>query len=442
MVEHDPDALLAGVLETISEVVAESEADVAGIGIASQTESFVVWDPATGQAVTPIVSWQDQRADEWCRALAGRPEAALVHARTGLGLGSAFSAPKLRWLFERDLALRDRAEAGELLFGDIACWLAWHVSGGADHVTEPSNACRSLLVDLATLRWDGQLLELFGVPEAVLPEIRPSDDVGLRTSSAAIGFDAPLQAMLGDQPAALYGQGCTSEGLATLTIGTGAFAWLNVGSARPEPPPGVLATVAWEKRSAGPTYALEAYGANAGNALSLFPSLGFPSVDALEELDWSRPHPLVVLAPAGLGTPLWHGADRITVLGANSQTRPADLAAASLAGVAHQIVDALGALDHDGTAHTLRVGGGLSAHNGLLQAIADLSGRALDVAAEPEATARGIAALTAEALGLLDGDAPVPAIVRRVEPRLADDGRERERSRWREALDIHVRTGP
>jgi glycerol kinase len=441
MVEHDPDALLAGALEAVSEIVGQGHGDVGGIGIASQTESFVVWDRSTGQPAIPVVSWQDQRAEERCRALAGRPEAAFVRAKTGLGLDSTFSAPKLGWLFERDATLRRRAETGELAFGDVACWLAWHLTGGVEHVTEPSNACRSLLVDLATRRWDGRLLELFGVPEPVLPQIRPSDAIGLVASTPSLGFEAPLQAMLGDQPAALYGQGCTSEGLATLTIGTGAFVWLNVGSARPEPPPGVLATVAWEKRAAGPTYALEAYGANAGNAFGLYPDLGFPPADTLEALDWSRPHPVVVMAPAGLGTPLWHGADRLTVLGASSRTTPADLAAAALAGVAHQIADALGALDHDGSADSLRVGGGLSAHGALLQAVADLSGRVLEVAADPEATARGIATLAAEAVGLLDGEALAPAIARRIDPRLDDDGRTRERSRWQEALDVHVQTG-
>jgi len=441
MVEHDPDALLGGVLESISEVAAQGHGDVAGIGIASQTESFLLWDRATGEPATPVLSWQDQRADEPCRALAGRPEAAVVRARTGLGLDSAFSAPKLQWLFERDNALRSRAEAGELLFGDIACWLAWHLSGGAGHVTEPSNACRSLLVDLATLRWDAELLELFGVPAVVLPEIRPSDDVGLLASGAAIAFEAPLGAMLGDQPAALYGQGCTTRDQAALTLGTGAFSWLNAGSAPPEPPPGVLATVAWEKRVAGPTYALEAYCANAGNALRLFPDLGFPPAETLEAPDWSRPHPVVVMAPAGLGTPRWHGVDRITVLGATSATTSEDLGAAALAGVAHQIADALGALDHDGSADFMRVGGGLSGHEALVQAVADLSGRELEVSADPDTTARGVAALAGEAVGFLDGEAGGGDVVYRVSPRLEAGARARERSRWQEALDVHVRTG-
>ncbi len=179
-----------------------------------------------------------------------------VRAKTGLELDPTFSAPKLAWLFDADPPLRQRAEAGDLLFGDVACWLGWHLCGGAAHVTEPSNACRSLLVDLETLRWDEELLDLFGVPAALLPEIRPSDEPGVRASGAVIGHEAPLAAMLGDQPAALYGQGCTSPGMATLTLGTGAFLWLNKGAERPEPPAGVLATVAWEKRASGPTYAL------------------------------------------------------------------------------------------------------------------------------------------------------------------------------------------
>lgn len=439
MVEHDPDELLAGTLEAISDVIARVGAAVGAIGIATQTESFVLWERGTGRAVTPVVSWQDQRAGDLCATLGRRRLAATIRAKTGLALDPTFSAPKLAWLFGADVTLRERAEAGELLFGDIAAWLAWHLSGGAAHVTEPSNACRSLLVDLESLRWDRELLDLFGVPEALLPEIRPSDDPGVNASGAVIGFEAPLGAMLGDQPAALYGQGCTSPRMATLTLGTGAFLWLNVGAERPNPPTGVLATAAWTKRESGPTYALEAFCANAGNALSLLPLLGFAADGASRTPEWSRPHPVVVPAPAGLGTPRWHGADRITVVGASSTTTAADLAAATLAGVAHQITDALEAVDAGGSADVLRVGGGLSAHEGLLQAVADLSGLTLEVASDPEATARGIATLAAEATGQLDGDIAAPTIARRVAPRLDDGGRERERSRWEQALEVHVR---
>ena len=358
-----------------------------------------------------------------------------MRTKTGLPLDPTFSAPKLAWLFEADPSLRERAEAGGLAFGDVACWLAWHLGGGEAHVTEPSNACRSLLLDLATLRWDEGLLDLFGVPRALLPEIRPSDDPGIRASGAAIGLDAPVAAMLGDQPAALYGQGCREPRTATLTLGTGAFLLLNVGAEPPEPPPGVLASPAWVRHAAGPTYVLEAFCANAGNALGLLPALGF----APGAPDWSRPHPVVVPAPAGLGTPHWHGADRITVLGASSTTTAADLGAATLAGVAHQVADALEAVEASTAAEVLRVGGGLSAHEGLLQAVADLSGLTLEVSADPEATARGIAALAAEAVGFLDEDVQAPAILSRVAPRLDDDGRARERARWQEALEVHMR---
>ena len=440
LVEHDPDELLAGALEAVSEVVAGVGRTVAGIGLATQTESFVLWERGTGRAVSPVVSWQDQRAAELCAAIGERPDAAAIQTTTGLPLDPTFSAPKLAWLFAADAALRARARTGDLLFGDVACWLAWHVSGGAAHVTEPSNACRSLLVDLETLRWDAGLLDLFGVPVALLPEIRPSDDPGVHTSGAVVGFEAPLAAMLGDQPAALYGQGCTSPRMAALTLGTGAFLWLNVGSERPQPPLGVLATAAWDRRALGPTYALEAFCANAGNALGLLPALGFATADGASPApDWSRSHPVIVPAPAGLGTPRWHGADRITVLGASSTTTAADLAAAGVAGVAHQVADALEALDARCSADVLRVGGGLATHKGLLQAVADLSGLTLEVSAELEATARGIAALAADAVGLLDGDVAPPPIACRVAPRLDQGGRARERSRWEDAVDVHVR---
>ncbi len=438
-VEHDPDELLAGAVQAISEVVAGVGGGVAGIGIASQTESFVLWERDTGRPVSPVVSWQDQRAGELCAAIGRRPEAAAIPTKTGLELDPTFSAPKLAWLFAADGALRVHAETGDLLFGDVASWLAWHLCGGAAHVTEPSNACRSLLVDLETLDWDVGLLDLFGVPVALLPEIRPSDDPGVHTSGGVVGLETPLAAMLGDQSAALYGQGCTSPRMAALTLGTGAFLWLNVGSERPQPPTGVLATAAWDRRATGPTYALEAFCANAGNALSLLPALGFTAAGgASPQPDWSRPHPVIVAAPAGLGTPRWHGADRITMLGASSATTAADLAAAGVASVAHQIADALEALDTRNSADVLRVGGGLSAHEGLLQAVADLSGLTLEVAAELEPTARGIATLAADAMGLLDGDIAPTSIASRVAPRLDEGGRARERSRWEDALDVHV----
>ena len=441
VVEHDPDELLTGALETITAVAADVGGGVAAIGIANQTESFVLWERDSGRAVSPIVSWQDQRAGELCAAIAERPGADAIAATTGLALDPTFSAPKLAWLFAADSALRERAERGEIVFGDLASWLSWHLCAGAAHVTEPSNACRSLLVDLETLRWDAGLLDLFGVPDGLLPEIRPSDDPGVHVAGTVVGFEAPLAAMLGDQPAALYGQGCTSPRMAALTLGTGAFLWLNVGSRRPQPPPGVLATAAWERRGSGPTYALEAFCANAGNALGMLPALGFAggAGDTSTAPDWSSPHPIVVPAPAGLGTPRWHGADRITVLGAGSTTTAADLAMAGVAGVAHQIADALEAVDARRSADVLRVGGGLAAHEALLQAVADLSGLTLEVAADLEATARGIAALAAEAAGVLDGDTAAHAVARRVAPALDERGRIRERSRWEHALEVHVR---
>lgn len=435
-VEHDPEELLRGALETISEVERQLRGTVVALGIASQTESFVVWERETGRAVSPVVSWQDQRAGALCAEIAKRPGAARIQASTGLPLEATFSAPKLAWLFERDPLLHARAGSGELLFGDVASWLAWHLSAGEGHVTEPSNACRSLLLDLDRLRWDEGLLELFGVPESMLPEVRPSDDPAVSVRAGVAGFEAPIAALLGDQPAALYGHGCTSPGQSALTLGTGAFVWLNAGPTRPPAPPGVLATVAWSRRASGSTYALEAFSANAGNALDVLGGIGFRTAEG--PIDWTRALPVVIPAPAGLGTPHWAGGDRISVLQATSTTTAEDLAAAAVAGVAHQIVDALEALGAEALARPPRVGGGLSAHEGLVQSVADLSGRTLEIAADPEATARGVAALAGDAVGTLDDDAGAPSVARRVEPRLDDIGRERERARWSEALAAHL----
>jgi glycerol kinase len=440
MVEHDPDAVLAGALSALAEVRDACGGEVAGLGIANQTETFVLWERGSGRAVTPLVSWQDQRAEEICRALASEPAAERIAAVTGLALDPTFSAPKLAWLFGRDPALRARAETGELAFGDIACWLAWHLSAGAGHVSEPSNACRSLLLDIGSTAWDDGLLDLFGVPAALLPEVRDSDGSGLITSARVAGFEAPVAAVLGDQQSALYGQGCTRPRMAALTLGTGAFVWMNAGGGRPDPPAGVLATVAWQTGREGRIYALEAFGANAGNALAVLRGSGL--VDAnwrMHEPDWRRPHPVVVPAPAGLGTPHWHGADRVTVLGASSATTAADLAAAWVAGVAHQVADALAAQERSGGIDVLRVGGGLAADRALLQAVADLSGRVLEVAADLEATARGIATLAATSAGVLEPGAGGHAVADRVAPALDAAGRERERARWRDALEVHMR---
>jgi glycerol kinase len=440
MVEHDPGALLAGALAAIAEIRSGCAGEVAAVGIADQTETFVLWERESGRAVTPVVSWQDQRAEELCRALAAEPAAERVAAVTGLALDPTFSAPKLAWLLGRDPALLARSEAGELAFGDVACWLAWHLSGGAGHVSEPSNACRSLLLDIGSAAWDEDLLDLFGVPAALLPQVRDSDGSGLAISGQAAGFEAPVAAMLGDQQAALYGQGCTAPRMAALTLGTGAFAWMNAGGERPGRPHGVLATIAWQTARDGRTYALEAFGANAGNALGVLRASGLVDADwRTRAPDWRRPHPVVVPAPAGLGTPHWHGADRITVLGASSATTADDLAAAWVAGVAHQVADALAAQAASGGIDVLRVGGGLAADRALLQAVADLSGRVLEVAADLEATARGIAALAAASAGVLDAGAGGHAVAHRVEPALDAAGREQERARWREALEVHMR---
>lgn len=441
MVEHDPAELLAGVQGALAEVQEELDRPVAGIGIANQTETFLLWDAESGEAVTPLISWQDQRAAELCDRLSGEPAAARVAAVTGLGLDPTFSAPKLAWIFERDPALHRRAAAGELCFGDVACWLAWTLVAGAGHVSEPSNACRSLLLDLDTLDWDEGLLDLFGVPRRLLPEVRPSDDSGLHTAGAVAGFQAPVAAMLGDQPAALFGQGCTRPRMAALTLGTGAFLWLNAGAGRPQPPEGVLATAAWDSRRAGRAYALEAFCANAGNALAVLARIGLGDAAAASAPKWARRRPMVVPAPAGLGTPHWHPADRITLLGAGSMTTPADLAAAGMAGIAHQIADALEALDAAHSTDILRVGGGLARNRELLQTVADLSGFPLEVAADLEATARGIAAMATLATGGQLTEA-AHEVAETVSPALAEEPRRAERRRWREALAVHMAEAP
>ena len=236
-VEHDADELLGSVLGAVADALGQagaSWADVAGIGLAAQTETFVVWERGSGRPVYPAISWRDSRAAGLCDELRRAGHEAEIRARTGLPLQPAFSAAKLSWLLGSVPGARRRAAAGDLLFGDVNSWLTWNLSGGV-HVTEPSMAARTMLFSLATSAWDPALLDLFGIPAPILPPVTSTAGRLAVTDPRACGGRAVIGASIGDQQAALYGQRCWSEGMAKLTLGTGAFLWCHAGAGAARP---------------------------------------------------------------------------------------------------------------------------------------------------------------------------------------------------------------
>jgi len=391
--------------------------DVLALGIANQTETFVVWDRETGRPVHPAIVWQDRRTVDACGAL--REHAGLVRARTGLELDATFPATKLRWLLDRV------GDSGGLAYGDVASWLLYRLGGV--WTCDAGNAGRSLLCPLGGDDWDDELLELFGVPRAILPPIVDSDAI-----DAVVGGVA-VRAAIGDQQASLFGLRCFEPGAAKVTLGTGAFVLASAGETAPSPPPGVLASCAWRRASAT-TYALEGFVPAAGAAVDWFARIGAlpggPELDAL--LAEGREGVVCVPALAGLGTPTWDAGARGVVLGLGLDTTRADLARAVVDGILHQVADAVEAIGVD----ALWVDGGLSRSGWIVQRLADLGGVRVRRTPRADSTALGAAMLAGLAAGVwsrVDEIPPIPADIV-AEPGLGDRAAERER--WAAARQL------
>ena len=403
LVEQDPEALVASAVEAIERAGA---GEVEALGIANQTETFVVWDRATGNPVHPAIVWQDRRTDEACAAL--REHAGLVRERTGLELDATFPATKLRWVL-------DRAD-GDLAYGDVASWLLHRLAGV--HVTDAGNAGRSLLCPLGGGDWDDELLDLFGIPRALMPPIVDSDAV------EATAHGIPVTAAAGDQQASLFGLRCWEPGTAKVTLGTGAFVLAQAGTAAPRPPDGILASCAW-RRAETTSYALEGFIPTAGAAVDWFARIGaLPPAKELEPLlQGSRPGPICV--------PVLTGA-RGALLGLDLGTTRADLARAVVDGVLHQVADAVEAI---GTLTTLCVDGGLSRSDWIARRLADLAGVRVERAARADSTAIGAATMAGLAAGVWKHPAELPEIPADLVAEPQED-RTAERERWAEARDL------
>ncbi|MGH6820078.1 MAG: FGGY family carbohydrate kinase, partial [Methylocella sp.] len=342
-VEHDPQTIWRDVLSTAREVIAKATAPVAAIGIANQRETTVVWDRADGTPIYPAIVWQDRRTAAECERLRRDGIEALVRGRTGLLLDPYFSATKLAWILDHAAGARARAERGELAFGTIDSFLLWHLTGGKVHATDAANASRTMLFDIHRQCWDGDLLKLFDIPEALLPEVHDNSFHYGVTTPGLFGEAIPVAGMAGDQHAALVGQACLDAGMAKATYGTGCFFLLNSGEQVLSPSKGMLTTMAY--RAGGrPTYAVEGSIFAAGATLKwLRDRLGLiqdmSQTGAMAAEIGGNEGVYLVPAFTGLGAPHWDPDARGLICGLTLNTNPAHLVRAALESAAYQTFD-------------------------------------------------------------------------------------------------------
>lgn len=414
-VEHNPQEILFSQLGSCTELIARhglAAADVAAIGIDNQRETTIVWDPATGAPVCNAIVWQCRRTAETVERICGAPEVReMVRAKTGLLPDAYFSASKIAWILENVPGARERAEAGELLFGTVDAWLIWVLTGGLVHATDPTNASRTMLYNIHEGRWDEELLALFGIPASMMPEVRPSSGIFGETSYPGLPAGIPIMGVAGDQQAALFGQCCFAPGEAKNTYGTGCFMLLNTGSEARTSEHGLVTTIAAAPPDAPATqYALEGSVFVAGALIQwLRDELGIIRTAAeTEALARSVPDTggvYIVPAFTGLGAPWWKPDARGAILGLTRGTSRAHIARAALEALAYQISDLADAMaaDAGGALDVLNVDGGASANDFLMQFQADLLGRELRRPANTETTSLGAAYLAGLASGFWSG---------------------------------------
>lgn len=380
-VEHDAMEIWRTTQALIAEVMAAANCrvmDIAAIGITNQRETVVVWDKLTGRPIHPAIVWQDTRTDELCRRLATEGGQDRLRAKTGLPIATYFSGPKLQWLLDHIPGSRERARRGELLFGTIDTWLIWNLTGGI-HITDPSNASRTLLMNLATLDWDEELLALMDIPRPMLPAIRSSSEIYGHATGQLAGV--PVAGNLGDQQAALFGQTCFSPGEAKNTYGTGCFMLLNTGTERIESTHGLLTTVAYRLGDATPVYALEGSVAISGALVQwLRDNLGLikhaAEVETLANTVTDNGGIYIVPAFSGLFAPYWRADARGTIVGLTRYVNKGHFARAALEATAYQTREILDAMRMD-SGHalgTLKVDGGMVTNDTLMQFQSDLLG--------------------------------------------------------------------
>ena len=410
-VEHDPMEIWASERRALAEITSHIDPrQVAAIGITNQRETTILWDRRTGEPIHNAIVWQCRRTAPFCDGLKAQGLGETIAEKTGLLIDAYFSASKIRWLLDNVPGARERVERGELCFGTVDSWLIWQLSGGAVHVTDYSNASRTMLFNIHTLRWDEELCELFGIPMSILPRpVGNSEVYGLvaRDLPELEGLAGiPICGSIGDQPAALFGQGCFHPGEAKNTYGTGCFTLMNVGREAVRSRAGLVTSVGWSV-GGETSYALEGSVFNAGSTiqwlrdeLKLIDSA--PECDRLAESVPDSGGVVIVPAFTGLGAPYWDMYARGTILGLTRGSTRAHIARAVLDAISLQVTDLVRAMNADAPCPitTLRVDGGASVSDILMQIQADLLGIPVDRPAQVETTAFGAAALAGLAAGV------------------------------------------
>jgi glycerol kinase len=415
-VEHDPRDIWSSQAGVAAEALTRAgvaASAVEAIGITNQRETTIVWDRATGQPVYNAIVWQDRRTAGYCDELKARGLEPMVRAKTGLPVDAYFSATKIRWILDHVEGAREKARSGRLAFGTVDAWLLWHLTRGALHATDVTNAARTMLFDIHALRWDEELLELFEIPRSMLPEVRSSSEVYGHTAAALFASEIPLAGVAGDQHAALFGQMCMQPGMVKNTYGTGCFLVMNTGAQPVESSHNLVTTIAWQLggnaggKAGGQTqYALEGSIFIAGAVVQwLRDGLGLiRSAAEIEALAASVPHSdgvYFVPAFAGLGAPHWNAHARGSLFGVTRGTTAAHIARAALDSIAYQSYDVLAAMEADlgMRINELRVDGGACANNLLMQFQADLLGVDVVRPRSSESTALGAGYLAGLAVG-------------------------------------------
>jgi len=446
-VEHDPQEIWASQIGVAVEALGRAgiaPADVAAIGITNQRETTIVWDRETGEPVHHAIVWQDRRTAEFCEQLKADGASPLIQRKTGLLIDAYFSASKIRWILDQVPGARKRAEAGQLAFGTVDSWLIWKLTHGQVHATDVSNASRTMLFDIHRLTWDAELLDLFGVPQSMLPAVQASSG-RFGDVATALGLGSvPIAGVAGDQQAALFGQMCRRTGMSKNTYGTGCFLLQNIGASATPSRHQLVTTVAW-KIDGRVEYALEGSVFIGGAVVQwLRDGLGLIRNAAdVEPLALSVPDSggvLLVPAFAGLGAPHWDPFARGTLVGITRGTTAAHVARAALESIALQVADLLDAMSADCgiAASELRADGGAAANDTLMQIQADLLGVPVVRPAVTETTALGAAYLAGLGAGVwrsADDLVGQWRVDRRFEPRMPRADAARLRSRWADAVE-------
>jgi glycerol kinase len=450
-VEHDADEICTVTMKVISDALrngAVTSDDIEAIGITNQRETVVVWDRQTGKPVHRAIVWQDRRTARYCDELKAKGLEETIRDKTGLVIDPYFSGTKLKWLLDNVSGLRGRAERGEIAFGTIDSWLVYRLTGGQVHITDYTNASRTLLYNIRDLRWDPELLELLDIPEAMLPEVRPSSEVyGYTDPQMFFGTrNIPVAGIAGDQQAALFGQACHSPGMAKNTYGTGSFVLMNTGTEAVKSDEKLLTTIAWGIGSEPVEYALEGAIFVTGSAVQwLRDGIGMIK-HAAETRDLARSVPdnegvYFVPALVGLGAPHWDPYARGLLIGVTRGTGKGHVARAVLESMAYQTRDVIEAMQRDSgiTLKDLRCDGGASVNDVLMQFQSDILGVQVEVPSIVETTALGAAYLAGLAVGFWESKAEIAekwALDNRYHPRFDEARRERLFKRWHKAVEL------